>query len=78
MDELDIPHDKVFATGNAFFPENFQALPLEERKSAIIYSATPFPGLEHLPEMYRKLKADHPGLQFDVCSGMGVYGQTAE
>jgi glycosyltransferase involved in cell wall biosynthesis len=74
--ELGIPEDRIFVTGNAIVPERFNPLPLAERNNAIVYSATPFRGLALMPDYYRYLKSEQPGLGFEVCSGMGVYGHS--
>lgn len=78
VSELGFPEEKIFITGNAIFPENFEPAPLDQRRPVIMYSATPFRGLEYLIDYYMELKNSHPALTLEVCSGMGVYGHSKE
>lgn len=71
---LGFPEDKVFVTGNGVMLENFRPQLRDSRNKSLLYSATPFRGLEHLIGYYQELKSNHPDLQLEICSGMGVYG----
>ncbi|WP_161787604.1 glycosyltransferase family 4 protein [Pseudohaliea rubra] len=73
-----IPRERIFITGNGIFPDNFADMPLPERAPRLVYSATPFRGLEYMPEYFSALRREHPELGFDVCSGMALYGHTRE
>jgi glycosyltransferase involved in cell wall biosynthesis len=75
---LSIPAERIFVTGNGIFPENFAEVPLSERAPRLLYSATPFRGLEFMPGYFSALKRKHRELGFDVCSGMALYGHTRE
>ena len=76
--ELNMPADKMYVTGNGVFPENFSSIPLEQRSASLIYSATPFRGLEYLPAYFMELRTNFPRLALEVCSGLGVYGKSRE
>ncbi len=73
-DRLGFPGDKIFVTGNGVMLENFKPQAREQRQKNLLYSATPFRGLDHLVGYYRELQSKHPDLLLEVCSGMGVYG----
>ena len=77
-EELGFPREKLLITGNAIFPENFRPLPLQQRQNSIVYSATPFRGLEYMVDYFQQLKTEYPDLLFEVCSGLGVYGRSAK
>lgn len=71
---LGFPENKMVVTANGIFPENFDPQPLDRRNRRLMYSSTPFRGLEHLVAYYPELKKDFPDLGLEVCSGMAVYG----
>lgn len=73
-DKLGFPRDKIFVTGNGVFLENFAPQPLERRVPRLIYSSTPFRGLDHLLRYFPAIKSVCPAAELDVFSGMGVYG----
>lgn len=78
VSKLGYPEDKIFVTGNGVFPDEFQPLPLDQRRLSLIYSSTPFRGLEYMVGFYEKLKSSFPHLEFDVCSGLKVYGHSED
>ncbi|MCP5464797.1 MAG: glycosyltransferase family 4 protein [Deltaproteobacteria bacterium] len=78
VSKLQFPQDKIFVTANGVFLENFQPLALEERKRHLIYSSTPFRGLDHLIRYFSELKAEGTDLNLEICSGMQVYGLSDE
>lgn len=78
VDILKFPEDKIFITANGVFLENFSPQPLAQRQPGIVYSSTPFRGLNHLITMIPKIQQSFPELSVEVCSGMGVYGASRE
>ena len=40
----------------------------------LIYASTPFRGLEQIPELFKRIKAQEPRATIAICSGMGIYG----
>ncbi len=74
VDKLGFPQEKIFISGNGVFLENFKPLPLVERKAKVLYSSTPFRGLDHLIRYFPQIKSQCANAQLEVCSGMGVYG----
>lgn len=78
VEKLGFPEQKFFVTGNAIFPENFTPLPLEKRKQSLLYSATPFRGLDHLVRYFPEIKNQVAAAHLIVCSSMRVYGVSAE
>lgn len=78
VSQLKFPKEKFFVTANGVFLENFHPLPLAERKKHLIYSSTPFRGLNHLLRLFPQIQAQVSDAQLEVCSGMGVYGMQSE
>lgn len=72
--DLSYPQEKVFPSANGVFLEYFNPLPLAKRKPHLMYSATPFRGLNHLINLFPKIKENVPQAKLEVCSGMGAYG----
>ena len=42
-------------------------------RKRLIYSSTPYRGLEHVPELYLKVKERHPDAELHIFSGLDVY-----
>ncbi|OVE81057.1 hypothetical protein BVY03_04775, partial [bacterium K02(2017)] len=74
VNRLGFPKDKIFVTANAVFLENFKPKALSERLPHLMYSSTPFRGLEHLVKYFPAIKNGFPDINLEVCSGMQVYG----
>ncbi|MFN8392696.1 MAG: glycosyltransferase family 4 protein [Bdellovibrionota bacterium] len=66
------PSEKTYLLQNGIHPEYFTGSEARVRKR-LIYSSTPYRGLQHVPGMYRQLKQKHPELELKVFSGYGVY-----
>jgi glycosyltransferase involved in cell wall biosynthesis len=56
-----------------FFQKN-----IERHPRRLLYSSTPFRGLELLPNIFRKLKNEFEDLELLVCSGFEVYRRSAQ
>lgn len=41
----------------------------------LIYASTPFRGLEKIPALFRKIKAEEPRATIAICSSMATYGE---
>lgn len=78
VNRLGFPAEKIHVTGNGVFLENFAPRPLAERGKRLIYSSTPFRGLEHLLRLFPSVRASCPEATLDVFSGMGVYGMAKD
>lgn len=68
------PTTKVFVLGNGIDLSLFEGSE-EKNPYRLIYSSTPYRGLEHTPRLYRELKKEFPQLEFHVFSGYQVYDQ---
>lgn len=75
---LNFPREKIRVTANGFFPHLFNPRPLRERTTGLIYTSTPFRGLEHLVDIFPAIVMNCPQARLEVCSGMGVYGLSNE
>lgn len=68
------PLSKMIVIGNGIEPQLFEGE--ENRKRhRLIYSSTPYRGLEHTPFLFSRLKSDFPDLEFHIFSGYKVYDQ---
>ena len=74
VERLQYPVAKIFVTANGVFLENFSPKELAHRETGIVYSSTPFRGLNHLITMIPQIRKLVPELKIEICSGMGVYG----
>lgn len=72
--QLGFPEEKMMISGNGVFIEDFSPRPLEQRHRRMMYSSTPFRGLDVLLDTYAELQTRIPDVGLEVCSGMGVYG----
>lgn len=77
VSNLEFPAEKMVVTANGIFPENFSPLPIEKRHKRLMYSATPFRGLEYLVRYFPEIRKSCPDAELEICSGMGVYGVAA-
>jgi glycosyltransferase involved in cell wall biosynthesis len=78
VEKLGFPPQKIVVTGNAIFPESFQPKPFEERRPGLVYSSTPFRGLEHLAAYFPEIRRRVEAARLVVCSGMDVYSMARE
>ncbi len=78
IERLGFPPDKIVVTGNAIFPENFQPRPHGERQPGLVYSSTPFRGLDHLAACYPAIRRRVAGATLVICGGMAVYGMPSD
>ncbi|NLF25435.1 MAG: glycosyltransferase family 4 protein [Deltaproteobacteria bacterium] len=69
-----LPREKVYIIRNGVYLPFFEGA--EERKrKRLIYSSTPYRGLEHLPRLYAEIKKRHPDAELHIFSGYDVYGK---
>ena len=78
VDHLGFPPEKIVVTGNAIFPENFQPRTHGEREPGLVYSSTPFRGLNHLSAYFPEIRRRFNAAKLVICSGMGIYGLSPE
>ncbi len=71
---LKIPREKIYVTANGVHLEDFHPLPLKNRKRQLVYSSTPFRGLEYLLKYFPHVRSQVPEAQCVVLSGMQLYG----
>lgn len=74
---LGFPKDKLHVTANGVVLSHFQPKPLSERRPRVMYSSTPFRGLDHLVRYFPAIKSACPAAELEVCSGMKVYGASS-
>ena len=66
------PEEKAFVIGNGVHLPLFEGKE-EKRRKRLIYSSTPYRGLDLVPAIYTELKKKHPDAELHIFSGYGVY-----
>ena len=66
------PREKIWVIRNGINREDFEGAEPRERKR-LIYSTTPFRGLDFVPELYLKLREKHADAEIHIFSGYEVY-----
>ena len=77
-DFFNITHDKFFVTRNGINIENFTDNGLERKKGKIVYSSTPYRGLDVLFDIFPRIRSEVPYAELFVFSGMAVYDVSKE
>lgn len=67
------PIEKTYVCRNGIHLPYFEKKRLRGRKT-LIYSSTPYRGLELVPTIFRELRKRHPEVNLNVFSGYKVYG----
>ncbi|RIL12441.1 MAG: hypothetical protein DCC75_00450 [Proteobacteria bacterium] len=67
------PIEKTWVIRNGVYLPYFQGKETRHRKR-LIYSSTPYRGLQLAPELYSALREKHPELELHIFSGYEVYG----
>lgn len=78
ISDFNIPEDKIFITTNGINPDYFASSAHNRHPHRIIYSSTPFRGLDHLLKLFPKIKESIPDAELLVFSGMSVYQMPKE
>lgn len=71
------PRSKTWILRNGVNLSLFEGEEKRVRKR-LIYSSTPYRGLQYVPALYRELKKKHPDLELHVFSGYAVYNQAPQ
>lgn len=69
------PNEKCFVLGNGIQISLFQQAQTKKRKR-LIYSSTPYRGLEFVPALFMSLKKLHPDLELHIFSSYSIYDQS--
>ncbi len=78
MNHFHWPKQKIFLTRNAIWPEYFPNKFLEPEGHRMVYTSTPFRGLELLLQLFPKIYQSVPKAELHVFSSMQVYQQSKE
>ena len=66
--------DKIWVIGNGIDMQRFKNRKFARSPTRLIYSSTPFRGLENLLNIFPKIKKEIPNAELYVYSGMSLYG----
>ena len=69
------PREKFWTIRNGIEPTYFEGTETRIRKR-LIYSSTPYRGLEHIPSLFETLLKKHPDAELHIFSGYAVYDQS--
>ncbi|MDD5434800.1 MAG: glycosyltransferase family 4 protein, partial [Nitrospira sp.] len=78
IEKFNIPADKLFITTNGINPDFYHSPKLRRNLHRIIYSSTPFRGLDILLKVFPRIRASIPDAELHVYSGMSVYQMSEE
>jgi glycosyltransferase involved in cell wall biosynthesis len=73
-DASGFPLEKTWKLANGIELKAFQKK-IEKTRKRLIYSSTPYRGLEHIPRLFLKLKERHPELECHIFSSYKIYDQ---
>ena len=68
------PIEKAWKLANGIELKAFEKT-IEKKRKRLIYSSTPYRGLEHIPRLFLELKKKHPDLECHVFSSYKIYDQ---
>lgn len=78
-EKFSIPAEKLFVAGNGVDLKSFSLNnPLSKREQQIVYTSTPFRGLEYLLKYFPFIRQRVPDSKCIVMSGMQLYGHDSE
>lgn len=78
MNNFNVSREKLFITTNGINPEYFTSPAITRHPERIIYSSTPFRGLDVLLKVFPRIKTIVPEAELYVYSGMSVYQMSKE
>lgn len=78
VQKLGFPKERMHVMGNGIFPQNFLPKSRNLRCPEILYSSTPFRGLEHLVRIFPEIQKEVHEARLRILSSMRVYGVDAE
>ncbi len=75
---FNVPFDKFFVSTNGINPDYFSSDSVKRHPHRLIYSSTPFRGLDVLLGLFPEIRARIPDAELFVYSGMAVYQMPRE
>ncbi len=77
IEKFSVNDEKFYLTRNGINPEFFDK-PIPRKKNKLIYTSTPYRGLEILLKLFPAIREQVPDAELDIYSSMTIYGITRE
>ena len=74
VNTFGLPRDKFYITRNGVFWEDYKQPAEEKNRKKLIYTSTPFRGLDLLLHLFPRIRGRVPDAELDIYSSMAVYG----
>ncbi len=78
MDYFRIPAEKFFISRNGFNPDFFTTEPTGGNSKRLVYTSTPFRGLDVLLDLFPNIRQQVPDVELYIYSSMSVYSVSRE
>ncbi len=75
---FNIPEEKFYVSRNGFHSPFFEGPVSFDRSHKLVYSSTPFRGLDVLLDLFPKIRREVPDAELLIFSSMSVYGVSRE
>ncbi|MBW1801083.1 MAG: tetratricopeptide repeat protein, partial [Deltaproteobacteria bacterium] len=75
---FNIPEEKFYITRNGVMWDHFKDLPAQRNPKKLIYTSTPFRGLDVLLDVFPAIRKRVPDAELDIYSSMAVYQVKSE
>lgn len=71
--QFGIPEQRFWVTRNGIFWDHFKELPHNRNPKKLVYTSTPFRGLDVLLDLFPRIRERVPDVELDIYSSMSVY-----
>ncbi len=78
VSHLGVPADQCWVTRNGFNADYYRDLPDTRNRHRLIYTSTPYRGLDVLLDMFPRIRKEEPDIELHLFSSMKVYNYTSK